>query len=41
LSINARIAAEADDRLTRLSVTRGLKRFAFEVNLDAGTAGSY
>jgi PRTRC genetic system ThiF family protein len=40
LNINARIAAEAADILTRLIVTKDLKRFACEVNLAAGTVVS-
>jgi PRTRC genetic system ThiF family protein len=40
LNINARIAAEASDMITRLLVTRDLKRFACEVNLAAGTVVS-
>jgi len=38
LNINARVAAEASDFLTRLLVTKDLKRFAWEVNLAAGSA---
>jgi PRTRC genetic system ThiF family protein len=41
LNINARIAAEAADMLTRLVVTSDLKRFACEVNLAAGVVRSY
>lgn len=41
LSINARIAAEASDFLTRLLVTRDLKRFRCDINLAAGSAKSY
>ena len=40
LCINARIAAEAADFLARLLITHDLKRFAWEVNLAAGTAKS-
>jgi PRTRC genetic system ThiF family protein len=40
LNINARIAAEAADMITRLLVTKDLKRFACEVNLAAGTVVS-
>jgi PRTRC genetic system ThiF family protein len=40
LCINARIAAEAADFLARLLITKDLKRFAWEVNLAAGTAKS-
>lgn len=41
LNINARIAAECADFLTRLVVTKDLKRFACEVNLAAGAVKSY
>lgn len=41
LNINARIAAEAADMLTRLVITNDLKRFACEVNLAAGSVRSY
>lgn len=41
LTINARIAAEAADFLARLLITKDLKRFAWEVNLAAGTARSH
>jgi hypothetical protein len=40
LNINARIAAEGADMITRLLVTKDLKRFACEVNLAAGTVVS-
>jgi PRTRC genetic system ThiF family protein len=40
LNINSRIAAEAADMLTRLLVTRNLKRFACELNLSAGSMKS-
>jgi hypothetical protein len=40
LNINARIAAEASDFLTRLLVTKDLKRFACEVNIAAGSTRS-
>ena len=40
LNINSRIAAEASDMLTRLLVTRDLKRFACEINLPAGVMRS-
>lgn len=40
LQINNRIAAEAADMLTRLLVTRNLKRFACEINLAAGSVRS-
>lgn len=39
-NINSRIAAEASDFLTRLLVTRDLKRFACELNLAAGSMRS-
>ena len=38
--INSRIAAEASDFLTRLLLTRDLKRFACELNLAAGSMRS-
>lgn len=41
LNINFRIAAEAGDMLTRLLVTRDLKRYACEVNLSAGSMRSF
>ena len=41
LNINARIAAEAADMITRLLVTNDLKRFSCEVNLAAGSVRSY
>jgi hypothetical protein len=41
LNINARIAAEAADFITRLLVTNDLKRFACEVNIAAGSVRSY
>ncbi len=41
LNINARIAAEAADFITRLLVTKDLKRFGFEINLAAGSAKSF
>lgn len=40
LNINARIASEASDMLTRLLVTRNLKRFRCELNLAAGSMKS-
>lgn len=40
LNINNRIAAEAADMLTRLVLTRNLKRFACELNLAAGSVRS-
>lgn len=40
LNINARVAAEAADILTRLLVTRDLKRFRVDVNLAAGSMRS-
>ena len=40
LNINSRIAAEAADMLTRLLLTRNLKRFACELNLAAGSMRS-
>jgi PRTRC genetic system ThiF family protein len=40
LNINARIAAEAADMLTRLLVTKNLKRFACEIDLAAGSMRS-
>jgi hypothetical protein len=40
LNINCRIATEAADMLTRLIVTRNLKRFAIEFNLAAGSMKS-
>lgn len=40
LNINARVAAEASDFLTRFLVTRNLKRFACEINLAAGSMRS-
>jgi hypothetical protein len=41
LNINARIAAEAADFITRLLVMKDLKRFACEVNIAAGSTRSY
>lgn len=41
LNINARIAAEGADMLTRLLITRDLKRYACEVNVAAGVVRSY
>lgn len=41
LNINSRIASEASDMITRLLVTRDLKRFACEVNTAAGSVKSY
>jgi PRTRC genetic system ThiF family protein len=41
LNVNARVAAEAADMLTRLLVTKDLKRFKFEVNLAAGSMRSW
>lgn len=41
LNINARVAAEAADMLTRLLVTKDLKRFKCEVNLAAGSMRSW
>ncbi|MGI8655427.1 MAG: PRTRC system ThiF family protein [Pyrinomonadaceae bacterium] len=40
LQINNRVAAEAADMLTRLLVTRNLKRFACEINMAAGSMKS-
>ncbi len=40
LNINARIAAEAADFITRLLITKDLKRFACEVNIAAGSTKS-
>ncbi len=40
LNINNRVAAEAGDMLTRLLLTRNLKRFACEINLAAGSMRS-
>ncbi len=40
LNINARVASEAADMMTRLLVTRNLKRFACELNLAAGSMTS-
>lgn len=40
LNINARVAAEAADMMTRLLVTRNLKRFACEIDLAAGAVRS-
>jgi PRTRC genetic system ThiF family protein len=40
LNVNARVAAEASDMLTRLLLTRDLKRFACELNLVAGSMRS-
>lgn len=40
LNINSRIAAEAADFLTRLLLTRNLKRYAVELNLAAGSMKS-
>lgn len=41
LNINCRVAAEAADMLTRLLVTRNLRRFACELNLAAGSMKSF
>lgn len=41
MNINARIAAEASEFLTGLLLTRDLKRYAWEVNLAAGSSRSY
>lgn len=41
LNINARIAAEASDFIARLLITKDLKRYAWEVNLAAGSARSH
>lgn len=40
LNINSRIASEASDFLTRLLLTRDLKRFACELSLSAGSMRS-
>jgi hypothetical protein len=40
LNINAAIVIQAADMLTRLLVTRDLKRFACEVNLSSGVMKS-
>ena len=40
LNINARVAAEAADMLTRLLLTNSLKRYACELNLAAGVVRS-
>jgi PRTRC genetic system ThiF family protein len=40
-NINSRIASEASDFLTRLLLTRDLKRFACELNLAAGSMRSF
>jgi PRTRC genetic system ThiF family protein len=40
LNINSRIASEASDFLARLLITHDLKRFAWEVNLAAGSSKS-